>query len=289
MREVKTTRVLPRWFRSGDPEDLVVADMPEVGYTPDLPPRIATRVIPKDGSNGLSFDSISDIVQSIQHAVVSVAHELAYGVDKMFSDMRKIEKGLIQFARIHSEPLEPGSFVIPAELDDTEAEFDGKTITTRQIVERFEEVMVGLGQNGAAIETNLAVLQAIVDLDKVLKRDVDRIELTPNASPTKAADGRRIIVDSFYVSEVSYARKKRLHKRVEFLSVTGTLRAVDTTQFKLKIELSDSRIIIPGEYAEALQPRMILFLGKPVKITGDVTYLHGFARHIKVFHVDEVS
>jgi hypothetical protein len=289
VREIKTTSKLPNWFTTGDADYAIVADMPEIGYSPDLPPRIPTRVIPRNGGGHLSFDSLSDILLSIQHTVISVAHELVYGVDLFFRDMRKISKEVTQFARVHAEPFEEGSFIIHAELDDRTTEIGGKKVTTRQVVERYVEVLSGIAKEGHEFPTSLAVLHSIEEMDKALKRDVARVELAPSGSYEQEAFSSPVVIDPDYVIQVMNARLHRLSRRTEYGSIKGVLRAVDTTQRRFKLEVERGRPIVPGEYIEELEVQMILALGKSVQITGYVSYLGGAPHQIKATLVDTVS
>lgn len=287
MHEVKPSRFLPRWARADSGDRAIFGEMPEIGYVPDPQPSIPTRIVPKANAAGLSFHSLAEVAKTLQNVVNCVAHELLNGVDIAFDDMRQLgsNEDFVRFSRLYARPLESGSVIIPGELEDVTQEVNGRKYTTLDIVTRFIDIVEGVPVRGADFETSPAVLKSFEAFDAVLKRDVEYVEFEPptlDLRPNK----QPLVVDSSLVLDMRNARNAKSLISIKYGTLSGMFRAVDTTDRKLKIQLTGSDAIVPGSYPEVLQDRITLSLFKTAEFSGTVRYKGAVPQKIDITHID---
>jgi len=287
MHEITTSRFLPRWAREEGADRALVGDIPDIGFTPAPRPSIPARIVPKADVSGLSFPSLSSIAKTLQNVINCVAYELIHGFDSSFDDLRKIQPNsdIAKFARLHADPLQSGSVVIPGELDDIVRDFNGQTWSTLDVVSKFVDIAEGVVREGPRFETSPAVLRSLEDFHEVLNRDVEYVEISPpllELRPSKSP----ILVNQTFVSEVKNARLARSHAKIEYGNLEGKFRAVDTTDKKLKIELTGSGRIVGGKYPDVLQDRISQSIFQTAIFTGKIRYSDNQPRHIEITHIN---
>lgn len=287
MHEIKESRFLPRWARAEGASRALIGDMPDIGFVPDPRPSIPARVVSKADVSGLSFPSLASIAKTLQNVINCVAYELAYGYDPAFSDLRKIAPNseVAKLARLHADPFQTGSVVIPGELDDVSQEFNGRKVSALDVVSRFVDVAEGVVREGPSFETSPAVLQSLEDFKEVLNRDVEYVEFSPPVLEIRQSKSP-IVVNPAFVSEVTNARRARSRLKVEYGNLEGKFRAVDTTDKKIKIELTGNGLIVSGSYPEILQERVSRSIFHTAIFSGKIRYRDDKPRHIDITHIN---
>ena len=287
MYEVKKSRFLPRWAREDSTDRSLLGSMPDVGFIPGPRASIPARVVPKSDASGLSLQSLSSIVKTLQNVINCVAYELINGYDATFDDLRKIQphSEVAKFARLHADPFQAGSVIIPAELDEISRDFGGRIVTTLQVVSRFVDIAEGILREGPSFETSPAVLRSLEEFNDVLNRDVQYIELSPPILEIRPSKNS-ITVNEHFVSEVRNSRRARSRVKIEYGNLEGKFRAVDTTDKKLKIELSASGLIVSGTYPDLLQERVSKSIFNTAIFSGRIKYRDDEPKHIDVTHIN---
>ena len=136
----------PRWPVTLDPAaEASLAETPFTGGLPTEPPRIDTRITPRDGWYKLSLRSLSEITDLTQKLADYSGYDVIYGPNPDFSDLRSLSSEVSLFTSLTSEPFAEGSFVIPACLESdpyTVSEpGEKRQIDTDAVAARFGEIL----------------------------------------------------------------------------------------------------------------------------------------------------
>jgi hypothetical protein len=118
---------------------------------------------------------------------------------------------------------------------------------------------------------SLGLIQAIEELGKVTRQDVECVEYFPVGLTTQPNLPRRLSADRQYIESVCRNRKQRQDPKVIRDSIEGRLIAVDLGTGKLKLELRD-RSVVRGTFPLLIQERVIASLNKAVKLDGIIEH-----------------
>lgn len=293
MSNWKYTDFRPTW--AGNAEDReFLSRMPDVGHYPDPAPSVSTRILPTSGRSAVSASTLSEAITIKQRIFHYAAYEVVHGIDPTFSDMRRIDDVCLQLGKLEVEPFEEGSFIIPAELnaEPVSVPRDGTDLTFRpvDVLNRFNEVITGLGQISVDMHVSIGMLTEIGALNRLLRRDVQSLEFTTNFPQGEASARRsmRHIIDEKYLGGVNRIRKARRHEQVSSGdTLTGTLVAVDFESHKLRIKLdAEQKIVVPGTYLPLIESDIVACMRKRVRYFGQVWYRDRIPWHIDVLKVD---
>lgn len=281
----------PRWMREGSAEEQAAwAEMPDVGYPTDPVPRIATRILPAEGGNAVSMTTLIETGATTQRLFNYMAFEVVHGVDPSLCDQRRMDDQVLKLARLRVAPFEEGSFIIPAELSVEPVEFnrpEGKrTVLAQEVLARFNQVMDGIREQGPEFQTSIGVLQEIEGLDKVLRREAERVEfLTAGLADSPA---RRFSVDQEFVKVSSKFRKIRQGTRLEPAVLCGALIAVDLEAQRLKIRLDGGRLV-KGTFMSLIREKIAGLFNQQARFRGIIRYQGGLPSSIEVYAAEEVG
>src|SRR5208283_1263187 len=154
----------PRWPVTLDPAaEASLAEPPFTGGLPTEPPRIDTRIIPRDGWYKLSLRSLSEITDLTQKLADYSGYDVIYGPNPDFSDLRSLSSEVSLFTSLTSEPFAEGSFVIPACLESDPYTLlepgEKRQIDTDAVAERFGEILSSVDKDKAPTSVSIGALQ----------------------------------------------------------------------------------------------------------------------------------
>jgi hypothetical protein len=279
----------PAWLKSKSAARDFLADTPALGVIHASAPKLPTRIVPRDGGNTISVLTLIDTVAATQRILNFASYEAIYGVHLDFSDLRSLESHVLELAKMHVEPFEDGSFVIPASLGQdgfgVTVEGTKKELYPADVLSRFVDMMDGVARDGPRFQACIGAIQAIEELGKVLRREAATIEYYPIGFGGYCQSPKRIHVDQAYVDLVSAARKSRQDPRIKPDHLEGTLTAVDLIRGTFKVK-TEERQTISGTYTPFMEDRMISSLGRPVRLFGDAEYRHFRIRSLRAVDIE---
>ena len=273
MSKWQVTNFKPRWAHE---PDSAFADMPDVGYPTEAPPRLVTRIVSTDGGNSISSPTLSDAISITQHIFDFVAHEVVYGVDRSLADLRTIDSRVQQLAKLHIEPFEVGSFIIPAEFTTEPVEFaqDGteRVVFAKQVLERFNSIMEGISGNNFDYETSIGTIRCIESLNRILKRDASFLEYQSTGfSESMILKSKKFTINDQFIKKITEIRKYRQEAVVKHGSLEGVVVALDFDQMKLKLRLTDGQMV-KGDFLPIMSQVLESVLCKHVRLHGSIQY-----------------
>jgi hypothetical protein len=280
----------PRWAHEGTAAYESLEDTPNLGLPPPSSPRLPTRIIPANGS-GLSADVLGETILATQRILNFVGYEAVHGVpNRQVTSLRQLRgtNPIFELARLHVEPFEEGSFVIPARLTEEPAQIavrgERRTYTSQNVLERFAAVMDGIAEQQDRFVTCLGTLQAIESLGRLLSQDASQIEYYPVGYPAAIRTPKRIIIDSRYIEIASSARLRRQNPQSRPESLVGLLVAVDLQKTRLKLRVGDQTV--RGTFMDILRLQAVQGLNRQVEITGEVQYVRGAPVSIQAISIN---
>ncbi len=285
----------PAWA-DADPKVLAdLEDTPSLGFLPEPPPRLPTRIILADRSRRISAQSLYDTMYATQRLLYFSAFEAVHGADRNFTpNLRTLDEPLMRLAKLHIEPFDEGSFVVPAELGEEVLQLskNGKLreFTSRDVLRRFTNVLQGVLELGSEFLTCLGVLDAIEHLGKVLNREASGIEYLPSGFGGLEAPAQAILVNAGYVDRAAKTKLERKKPQSSPGQLEGVLTLLDVAESKLKLRLfRPEDKMIPGKFLPLLRDRFVALLGKGVRLYGTVRYQQDLPKSIDVVSVDPLS
>ncbi len=266
-----------------------LADCAFIGVEPETKtPRLPTRITPSEGGQMLSAQSTAEIIFLNQRLIQFAGMEVAYGVRQEFSDLRRLSGELRHLTKVRIEPFQEGSLVIPCVLESEPVEIlvgsRHKRFTGHDLLDRFSEVLEGIGTDGEQFDTSLGMLQAVRDLNQVLRRDAESIEFVP----ISRVEHRPITVNRSYVSNVEGVIRYRIEPTEFRQEIAGYVTAVDLTKQTFNLRLAD-RNTISGTYTDFVRQSAIQILGRNVTCVGEVQYVGGNPQFVRAFRFDVVE
>ena len=250
--------------------------MPDVGYPTEARPRLVTRIVSADGGSSISSPTLSDAILITQHIFDFVAHEVVYGVDRSLADLRTIDSRVQQLAKLHIEPFEVGSFIIPVEFTDEPVEFtqDGteRVVYAKQVLERFNSIMEGISANNFDYETSIGTIRQIESLGKILRRDANFLEYRASGFLESTSVKPKVFtVDTQFIRKITEIRKYRQEVVVKHEFLDGVIVALDFDMRKLKLRLADHNVV-KGDFLPLMSPQLETFFCKHVRLRGTIQY-----------------
>lgn len=274
MNKWQLTDFKPKWAMK---DESPFGDMPDVGYPVEAPPRLLTRLLSSDGSNSFSSATLSDTITITQHVFDFVAYEVVHGVNRDMDDLRTIDTKVQTLSKLHIEPFEVGSFIIPAEFTTEPVEFvvNGieRVIYAKQVLEHFNIIMEKVSGNGFDCETSIGTIRCIESLNRILRRDASQLEYqTSGYSSESLVRPKRFIVNDSFLRKVSEVRKYRQEVEVKHGStLEGVIIALDFEHRRLKLRQSGDHIV-KGNFLPLMERTLEGLLCKRVRLRGAIHY-----------------
>ncbi len=237
MSEPKTSGFIPKWFRDNpfdESDDVPVA----FGTIPDQAPRLVSRLVPHDHGSGLPARFVSEFVNLKQDLILHAARDVAEGVNPDIAELSALPKSLRESVELIIDPIESGSFVIPAHLP---ASTDFQKSQT--ILDRFTKIFAALDDRNLELTLNRGILEKCKKLFELLSSKLDSIEFTPfdseNAPLTTVTLDRKSILK---FREIQNRRQVTPTETIEEL--TGRLESIDLAknEFHLKVDNHTRRV-----------------------------------------------
>lgn len=273
MAKSSYTNYVPAWAK--EHKSSILDETPNIGIEPNHAPRLPTRLIPKGGESFVSALTLIDTVQITQKILTYSAQEAAFGIQYEFSDLRSVDSSIAGLAKLRIEPFEEGSFVIPATLDEKIVELaaasptqKSRTISTRDVLARFVDVIEGVGTN-SEFAACIGVVNAVQELGRVIRRETEAIEYLPSGLASQPKGGLRLSINQSYVERVTENRERRLNIDYKPDHVIGRLIAVDLGRATLRIKLHGGSEV-PGNFEPMAADAVASSLNRDVKLYGVV-------------------
>jgi hypothetical protein len=187
-----------------------------------------------------------------------------------------IDTRVQQLAKLHIEPFEVGSFIIPAELTTEPIEFEQngitRTVYAKEVLERFNSIMEGVSGSNFDYETSIGTIRCIESLNRILKRDASFLEYqTTGYSETQSLKPKRFTVNNQFIRKISEVRKYRQEVVVKHGSLEGVVVALDFDQLKIKLRLAENHVV-KGEFLSLMSKNLEAVLCKRVRLHGTIQY-----------------
>ena len=188
---------------------------------------------------------------------------MAEGFNPNFADLTSLTKTLREAATLVLEPAEPGSYVIPARLP-----VRSEAVSADAVIARYAELLASIDDGRKAAEISIGALQVCRDLGKLLRRDLESIEVTtfdrentprPTYHMTPATVER---LDQLLISRQVTSR--------EFEKLTGRLEALDLGKNEFQLKLDGHRQRVKGTAAFFSLTSLRERLGETVTLEGNV-------------------
>ncbi len=265
----------PKWARKGLRRLSAPSDLPNLGFSPFLAPRLVTRISPKGDRSEISAITLGDTLSVTQRLLIYAGYDLVKGVKLDFAGLRgAIDPQVSQLTKLSIEPFEGGSFVIPASLsEDVEVtvELNGTPTSVRanDVLQRFSDILEGIKARPKDFSVCLGALQVIEELGKVLNREASFVEYSSVGASKSPTETKVFVVDSEFVATATESRKHRQDPRAITDAIEGQLTMVDISTGKLKIMLQ-GRETISGTFNPLIQDQVIQLLGRNVRLAGTV-------------------
>lgn len=275
MREPKKVDFKPRWWTSVPPEDEAAMDAFEVsGSLPAEPPRIDTRILPRDGSCSLSLRSLGEVAELTQKLADYAGHDVVFGPNPDFADLRTLGADLTRLTRLTSEPFEAGSFVIPACLQadplTVKDRATPRAVRTDDVVQRFGQILTLLEREVAPTEVSIGALQTLEALSRVLNREATGIEFSAATSFREPVV--KLEIGERFIGRVREVLTRRRPSQEQLETLEGYITALDLSQGTLHLTVEGLRQRVRGNFSSLLTPPLMWALGQRVRLRGRVEW-----------------
>jgi hypothetical protein len=245
-------------------------------------PRLEIRVVPADRGSALSSLSLVNVVDITQRLLDFAAHDVVHGVSAGLCDRRFVEGRVRRLARMRVESGDDETFAMTAVLAAAPLHVGGRTVGAGDVLSRFVALLEPPCRAGAVV--CLGVLQALEDLDAVLKREAARIEYRPSHYGEPAGTRRRLVVDRAFVRAVAAARRDRQGRRRLAGRLDGVLTSVDLARETLRLRVGGR--LVGGTFTPFMRGRVIGLLGQAVELRGMVEYEGTWPTHIAAQEIE---
>lgn len=271
----------PKWPKDSS---FVLPDVPMTGSEPPYEPRLPTRLLPSDGGNRISVNTLTDTAKITQRVLQYVGHDLAHGTHIGFSDLRTLDSQVALLAAMKIEPFEEGSFVIPAVLSEKPIQIGEKTFNGRNVLERFSEIMAMIEESKNP-KTSIGLLQSVHELGRIVRREAE-IEYWPSWSSSFS----RIRVNERFLKNAAEAKESLRGVSIIPDQVEGRLVGLDIVKGTLRITWSqDNRMTVSGTFEDLMQPILMSSLGENVRLWGVIEFRRRKPHHIRTFTVERIE
>jgi hypothetical protein len=262
MSDPQTTGFIPKWLRDESfAEDDAFPLM--AGSIPDTDPRVVTRLVPKDHGYRLAARTVSRIIDLKQDLVLHAARDVTEGFNPNFADLTSIPKSLRENAALTIEPAEPGSFVIPATLPVRSETLDPDTV-----LKRYSELLSAVDDVRQVSSASIGALQVCRELGRLLRRDIETIEVTTFDRENAARPMVKLNAES--VIRIDRLLDRRRTSTREFEKLTGRLEALDIGKNEFQLKIANHSRRVKGTAAFFAITSLREYLGAAVTLEGEV-------------------
>ncbi len=262
MPDPQTTGFIPKWLRDESfAEDDAFPFM--AGSIPDTDPRVVTRLVPKDHGYRLPARTVSRIIDLKQDLALHAARDIAEGFNPNFADLTSIPKLLRENAALAIEPAEPGSFVIPATLP-----VRSDTLDPDAVLKRYSELLSAVDDARQASSTSIGALQVCRELGRLLRRDIETIEVT--TYDRENAPRPTVQFNTESVVRIDRLIDRRRTTTREFEKLTGRLEALDIGKNEFQLKIPNHKGRVKGSAAFFAITSLRDYLGATVTLEGEV-------------------
>lgn len=261
----------PRWPVTLDPaSEAALAETPFTGGLPTEPPRIDTRIIPRDSWYKLTFRSLSEITDLTQRLADYSGYDVTFGPNPDFSDLRSLSSELSHFTRLTSEPFAGGSFVIPACLESDPYTVlepgEKRQINTDAVVERFGEILSHVSKDKSPTSVSIGALQTLAALKRTLTREASVIEFSTVDRFRKPVI--RFSIEKSFIAKVEQALERRRPSQDSLETIEGRVTAVDIVEGRIMLTVKELPERLRGRFSRMLTPSLLDSLNRRVKLQG---------------------
>ncbi len=261
----------PRWPVTLDlAAEASLAESPFTGGLPTEPPRIDTRIIPRDGWYRLSMRSLSEITDLTQKLADYSGYDVIYGPNPDFSDLRSLSSEVSLFTSLTSEPFAEGSFVIPACLESDPYTLlepgEKRQIDTDAVAERFSEILSSVDKDKAPTSVSIGALQTLAALKRTLKREASAIEFSTVDRFRKPLI--QFSIENSFIDKVEQALERRRPSQASLETIEGRVTALDVQECRLSLSVEELPRRVRGDFSRMLTPSLLESLNRRVKLQG---------------------
>jgi hypothetical protein len=260
--EPKISGFVPKWFRN---QPLDSSDEVPVAYgsVPDQDPRVVTRLVPKDHSFTLPARTVSRVIDLKQDLAFHAARDVVEGFNPNFADLTSLSKTLRENATLSVEPAEPGSYVIPASLPIRSIGFDADAV-----LRRYAELLSATENATQASTVSIGALQVCRELGRLLRRDVEFLEVTTYDRENTPRPKVSFNTDS--VNRLNHLLDSRKTTTREFEKITGRLEALDIGKNEFQLKIAGRKGRVKGTAAFFAITSLREMLGSKITLEGEV-------------------
>jgi hypothetical protein len=230
-------------------------------------------LIPLNGSPRLSAKTISETITLTQAIVQYAGHDAYHGSNPDFADLRSLDPEVLGLTRLSIEPFEEGSFVIPARLEAIPVQAPsaegGRTITTEDVVRRFDAILEILQKPRASSEVSIGAIQVVESLGRVIRREAEAIEFSSFDALGQPSLSRR--VDGDFIARVNEIRQSRRSTQATLDELEGQVTALDIMEGRLQLSIKGRQRRVTGHFSRMFLPSLLDSLGRPVRLRGLVS------------------
>lgn len=260
MNDPKPIAFVPKWLRT---EELANEPDFQVGSIPDQDPRVVTRLVPKDHGYSLPARTVSRIIDLKQDLALHAARDVSEGFNPNFADLTSIPKVLRENAALAIEPAEPGSFVIPASLPTR-----SDTLDPDAVLKRYSELLSAVDDTRQASSASIGALQVCRELGRLLRRDIETIEVT--TYDRENAPRPTVNFNTESVVRIDRLLDSRRTTTRDFEKLTGRLEALDIGKNEFQLKLTGHQKRVRGTAAFFSLTSLREYLGATVTLEGEV-------------------
>jgi len=250
-------------------------------------PRIVTRIVPGDGSLGISAKSLSETAAATQAIASYAGNDVCQGFNPDFADLRSLSPEVQQLTRLTVEPFEPGSFVIPNVFETYSVEVQtadaNKVVTAQEVAARFAEIMNSFVQPHARPAVSIGVIQAIEALSPMLRRERAVVEF--NGHDALGTPFQTVLVNAEYIANVRLAKEARQSTFGAVEELEGVVTALDIRKYTLQLNVPNQKSRVRGAFPPLYLQSLLESLGQRVRLKGYITWKEDLPVSINVFSV----
>ena len=186
--------------------DRILDETPATGSLAEVSPRINARLLPVNGSHGLSAKTLSEAIALTQAVVQYAGNDVCHGLNPDFADLRSLSPEVVGLTKLTVEPFEEGQLRHPhpaggepAHGQEAEETRDGHGRGRGPAVRHRSST--ACGTSSSAAQVSIGAIQVVESLGRVIRREAEAIEFSSFDALGQPSGSLR--VDEEYIGRVN--------------------------------------------------------------------------------------
>jgi hypothetical protein len=162
-----------------------------------------------------------------------------------------------------------------------------RQVTAEDVVRRFDEILAALREQLSAPQVSIGAIQAVEALGQTIRSEAEAIEFT--SLDALGRPGPALRVDAEYMGRVRRVRESRRPTQANLETLEGPLTALGIVRTRLQLSLDSNQGRVPGTCPALFQPSLVNFLGRRVRLKGQVERRGRHIRSLQVVAVEALE